>query len=42
MVVVNDARTFIGRRVQAEIISVLPTAGGKMIFARHVPESSPS
>jgi uncharacterized protein YacL len=38
MVVVNEARSFIGRRVQAEIISVLPTAGGKMIFARHVPE----
>jgi uncharacterized protein YacL len=36
MVVVNGARQHIGRRVQAEIISVLPTAGGKMIFARHV------
>jgi uncharacterized protein YacL len=36
MVVVNAARHHIGRRVQAEIISVLPTAGGKMIFARHV------
>jgi uncharacterized protein YacL len=36
MVVVNGARAFIGRRVQAEIISVLPTAGGKMIFARHI------
>jgi uncharacterized protein YacL len=39
MVVVNAARGFIGRRVQAEIISVLPTAGGKMIFARHVSDS---
>lgn len=39
MVVVNAARHFIGRRVQAEIISVLPTAGGKMIFARHVGEA---
>ncbi len=39
MVVVNGARPFIGRRVQAEIISVLPTAGGKMIFARHVGEN---
>jgi uncharacterized protein YacL len=38
MVVVNNARSLIGRRVQAEIISVLPTAGGKMIFARHVGE----
>jgi uncharacterized protein YacL len=36
MVVVNGARAHIGRRVQAEIISVLPTAGGKMIFARHI------
>lgn len=36
MVVVNAARAFIGRRVQAEIVSVLPTAGGKMVFARHV------
>jgi uncharacterized protein YacL len=34
MVVVNSSRAFIGRRVRAEIISVLPTAGGKMIFAK--------
>jgi uncharacterized protein YacL len=34
MVVVNAARGMIGQRVQAEIVSVLPTAGGKMIFAR--------
>jgi uncharacterized protein YacL len=39
MVVVSGARPFIGRRVQAEIVSVLPTAGGKMIFARHVGEA---
>jgi uncharacterized protein YacL len=39
MVVVNNGRGFIGRRVQAEIISVLPTGGGKMIFARHVAEA---
>jgi uncharacterized protein YacL len=39
MVVVNDGRAFVGRRVQAEIISVLPTAGGKMIFARRVGEA---
>jgi uncharacterized protein YacL len=36
MVVVTGARGFIGQRVQVEITSVLPTAGGKMIFARHV------
>jgi uncharacterized protein YacL len=39
MVVVNGARGLIGRRVHAEIISVLPTAGGKMVFARHVPDA---
>jgi uncharacterized protein YacL len=36
MVVVNNGRSHIGQRVLAEIISVLPTAGGKMIFARRV------
>lgn len=40
MVVVNAGKPFIGRRIQAEITSVLPTAGGKMVFARHV--QSPS
>lgn len=39
MVVVNDARHHIGRRVQADIVSVLPTAGGKMIFARRVEDT---
>jgi uncharacterized protein YacL len=39
MVVVQGARPYIGKRVQAEIVSVLPTAGGKMIFARHVGET---
>lgn len=38
MVVVNHGRAHIGRRVQAEIISVLPTAGGKMVFARQIGE----
>lgn len=33
MVVVNNARAFLGRRVSAEIIGVLPTGGSKMIFA---------
>jgi uncharacterized protein YacL len=36
MVVVSGARPLIGRRIQVEILSVLPTAGGKMIFARHL------
>jgi uncharacterized protein YacL len=39
MVVVNHARARIGQRVQAEIVTVLPTAGGKMIFARQVAEA---
>ena len=39
MVVVSGARDLIGRRVHAEIVSILPTAGGKMIFARHVANS---
>jgi uncharacterized protein YacL len=34
MVVVNGGRGLIGQRVHAEIMSVLPTAGGKMVFAR--------
>jgi uncharacterized protein YacL len=38
MVVVGDGRPHIGHRIQVEIASVLPTAGGKMIFARRVGE----
>jgi uncharacterized protein YacL len=33
MVVVNNARALIGKRVTAEIIGVLPSGGGKLIFA---------
>lgn len=40
MVVVANARAMIGRRVAGEIVSVLPTAGGKMIFARLVGEAA--
>ena len=36
MVVVNNGRSSIGRRMVVEIASVLPSAGGKMIFARLV------
>jgi uncharacterized protein YacL len=39
MVVVSGGRPFIGKRVQAEIVTVLPTAGGKMIVARQVAEA---
>jgi uncharacterized protein YacL len=34
MVVVQGGRTHIGSRVSVEISSILPSAGGKMIFAR--------
>ncbi|MBI2518439.1 MAG: TRAM domain-containing protein [Opitutae bacterium] len=33
LVVVNNGKPFLGKRVSAEIIGVLPTAGGKMVFA---------
>lgn len=36
MVVVEDGQPHIGRRVKVEVTSVLPTAGGKMVFARLV------
>jgi uncharacterized protein YacL len=36
MVVVNTGRAHLGRRVTAEVTSVLPSAGGKMVFARFV------
>lgn len=34
MVVVGDGRRAIGTRVVAEVLSIIPSAGGKMIFAR--------
>jgi uncharacterized protein YacL len=34
MVVVSAGRSHLGRRVSVEITSVLPSAGGKMVFAR--------
>ena len=33
-VVVSNGRHLIGNRVHAEITSILPSAGGKMVFAR--------
>lgn len=36
MIVVGSARSLIGRRVTVEVASVLPTGGGKMVFARPV------
>ncbi|HEU5077584.1 MAG TPA: PIN domain-containing protein [Opitutaceae bacterium] len=40
MVVVSHARSMLGRRVNVEISSILPSAGGKMIFARLLPDAS--
>jgi len=34
MVVVNDARELIGEEVLAEVISIVPTSGGRMVFAK--------
>jgi len=34
MVVINNAADKIGTSVQAEVVSVLPSAGGKMVFAK--------
>lgn len=36
MVVVNEAARFVGQRVRAEIISVVPSGNGRLVFARHV------
>lgn len=36
MVVVNDAKAAIGTRISAEIISIMPSAGGRLLFARPV------
>jgi uncharacterized protein YacL len=34
MVVVADARAHIGRSAEVAVDSVIPSAGGKMLFAR--------
>jgi uncharacterized protein YacL len=39
MVVVTEGRSQIGRRVSAEVVSVLPSAGGKLVFARLLGEA---
>ena len=36
MVVMTAGRGYLGRRVTVEIVSVIPPAGGKMVFARIV------
>lgn len=40
MLVVNDGRSMIGKEVVVEVDSVVPSAGGKMIFASLKPETS--
>ena len=40
MVVVNDARSAIGSRASAEIISVMPSGAGRIVFARQVTRDS--
>lgn len=42
MVVVNNGRAYLGKRVTAEITGVLPTSGGKMIFANLLGEAEAS
>ena len=36
MVVVNDGARAVGKRVRAEIISVVPSGNGRIVFSRHV------
>jgi len=40
MVIVNNARAFVGKRVTAEIIGVLPSGSGKMVFTNLLGESA--
>jgi uncharacterized protein YacL len=40
MVVVNEAEKHIGRELDVEVVNVVPSAGGKMVFARLVPSPS--
>lgn len=40
MLVVNNGRQWIGQEIQVEIDSVVPSAGGKMVFATYRPEAS--
>jgi uncharacterized protein YacL len=38
MLVVNNGRKWIGHEIRVEIDSVVPSSGGKMVFATHCPE----
>lgn len=38
MLIVNNARQFIGQEIQVEVDTVVPSSGGKMVFASHKPD----
>lgn len=38
MLVVNNGRKWIGKEIRVEVDSVVPSAGGKMVFASHYPD----
>ncbi|WPJ94168.1 twitching motility protein PilT [Coraliomargarita algicola] len=38
MLVVNNGRKWIGQEIRVEVDSVVPSSGGKMIFATHYPD----
>jgi len=40
MVVVNEAEHLLGRPVEVEVVTVIPSAGGKLVFARQYGNSS--
>ncbi|HTB63896.1 MAG TPA: PIN domain-containing protein [Opitutales bacterium] len=40
MVVVNEAEKHIGRELDVEVVNVVPSAGGKMVFARLIANSN--
>lgn len=40
MLVVNNGRQWIGKEIRVEIDSVVPSAGGKMVFATYCPDVS--
>ena len=39
MVVVNQGRSKVGSEVNVEVDSVMPSSGGKMVFATLMPEA---
>ena len=41
MIVVNNGASQIGTEVRVEVDSVVPSAGGKMVFATYAPSAGP-